>query len=238
VSSIKVATQNRLILAVDTSSSLGSVALARGETIIKTRAFGADRGHSQRLLPAIEELFEDAPFRIGDVDLFAAVVGPGSFTGLRVALACVRGLAGGAACFGALATDVAAWGARGRGGRILAITDLFHGEVFGSVHDSEGMLISKRECGDARSVLAALKDLLTGKVAAIGGGAMKHRPQIEAAFPEITFLDLPEGLAPHLAVLASAQATERTTCRSGNLLPFYLRDPLSRGLLDVKARPL
>jgi tRNA threonylcarbamoyladenosine biosynthesis protein TsaB len=222
---------------MDTSSSLGSVALARGQTILKTRAFEADGGHSQRLLPAIGELFEDSLFRIGDADLFAAVIGPGSFTGLRVALACVRGLAGGAPCFGALATDVAAWGARGRGDRILALTDLFHGEVFGSVHDREGALISKRESGDVLSVIAALRDLLTGKVAAIGGGAMKHRPQIEATLPGITFLDLPGGLAPHLASLASVQATERTTCLSGNLLPFYLRDPLSRGLLNVKARP-
>jgi tRNA threonylcarbamoyladenosine biosynthesis protein TsaB len=236
VPSIKPTTENRLILAVDTSSSLGSVALARGGVVLEARAFEADGGHSKRLLPAIEEVFAAAQLQVGDIDLFAAVLGPGSFTGLRVSLACVRGLAGPTPCFGALATDVAAWGGRGRGESVLAITDLFHGEVFGSVHDDEGRLVSKRACGEAQSVLLGLKDLLTGNAAAIGSGTVKHRAAIEATCPGITFLDLPGGLAPHLASLAAAQATERTSCPSGKLLPFYLRDPVSRGLLDARAR--
>lgn len=125
--------------------SLGSVALARGGTLLKTRAFEADHGHSQRLLPAIEGVFSDAGLAVAEVDLFAVVVGPGSFAGLRVSLANVRGLAGARPCFGALATDVAAWAARGGFGTTLAVTDLFHGEVFASVHDAEGTLISTRE---------------------------------------------------------------------------------------------
>ena len=227
---------NPLILALDTSSSLGSVALARGETILKARAFEADRGHSQRLLPAIDAIFTDAQLQVSDVDLFAAVVGPGSFTGLRVSLACLRGLAGEKPCLGAVVTDVAAWAGRGRGPRILAITDLFHGEVFASVYESDGTLISGREPGDLASVMAALKDLLSEGAVAIGSATLKHRADIESASPGIIILDLNEGLAPHLASLASARASEATTCRAGDLLPFYLRDPLTRGLLNPQAK--
>ncbi len=225
-----------LILALDTSSSLGSVALARGETILKARAFEADRGHSRRLLPAIDAVFADAHQRVGDVDLFAVVTGPGSFTGLRVSLACLRGLAVLKPCFGAIATDVAAWAGRGQGPRILAITDLFHGEVFASVHDREGTLISKRESGDLGAVLAALKGQLSERALAIGSGTLKHRIDIEAACPGITILDLHEGLAPHLASLAAAQASGTTTERAADLLPFYLRDPLTRGLLNTQPK--
>jgi len=81
-----------LILALDTSSSLGSVALARGGTLLESRAFEADHGHSQRLLPAIEGVFVDAGLGAGEVDLFAVVVGPGSFTGLRIGLSIAKGL--------------------------------------------------------------------------------------------------------------------------------------------------
>jgi tRNA threonylcarbamoyladenosine biosynthesis protein TsaB len=173
---------------------------------------------------------------VGDVDLFAVVAGPGSFTGLRVSLACLRGLAGAKPCFGAVATDVAAWAGRERGPKILAITDLFHGEVFASVHDRDGTLISKRESGDLGAVLTALKGLLSEGAVAIGSGTLKHRIDIGTACPGITILDLHEGLAPHLASLAASQASGTTTCPAGDLLPFYLRDPLTRGLLNTRPK--
>lgn len=225
-----------LILALDTSSSLGSVALARGGVLLKTRAFEADHGHSQRLLPAIEGLFADAGVGVADVDLFAVVVGPGSFTGLRVSLASVRGLAGTRPCFGALATDVAAWAARGSGSRILAVTDLFHGEVFASAYDEDGALISNRESGDLGSVLSALRGFVRAPAIATGSAATKHRAEIEAAFPGIHVLALDGGLAPHLVGLATAKASAKTTGPAGELLPFYLRDPLTRGLLSSQPR--
>lgn len=225
-----------LILALDTSSSLGSVALSRGGEVLKAKAFEADHGHSQKLLPAVDSVFTEAGVQAGDVTLFAAITGPGSFTGLRVALACVRGLAGDRPCFGSLGTDVAAWAARGRGQRVLAITDLFHGEVFGSVHDEAGALISGREAGELGTVLKALGAFLAGSVIAVGSAAVKHRDRVAEAVPGAEFLDLPEGLSPHLASLAHAHATEVTTCRASDLMPFYLRDPLTRGLLNSQPK--
>jgi tRNA threonylcarbamoyladenosine biosynthesis protein TsaB len=236
VSSLAPLPPEPLILALDTSSSLGSVALARGGTLLKTHAFEADHGHSQRLLPAIEGAFSDAGVAQAEVDLFAVVVGPGSFTGLRVSLASVRGLAGSKPCFGALATDVAAWAARGRGAAILAVTDLFHGEVFASAHDRDGTLLSNRESGDLPLVLSALRDFVRPPAIATGSAAAKHRNEIEAAFPDIEILALEGGLAPHLAGLAAAQASAETLTPAGELLPFYLRDPLTRGLLNSQPR--
>ncbi len=226
-----------LILALDTSSSLGSVALARGETILATRSFEADHGHSQRLLPAIDSTFTEAGIEPAAVDLFAVVAGPGSFTGLRVSLASMRGLAGRKPCFGALATETAAWAARGRGAHILAITDLFHGEVFASVHDAAGALISKQESGDLDAVLTALKGPLGSPAIAVGSAIRRHRPAIEATFPGIALLDLDGGLAPALASLALARASDSSTLGpASDILPFYLRDPLTRGLLATQPK--
>lgn len=199
--------------------------------MLKSFSFEADHGHSQKLLPAVERLLSESAHTLDQVELFAVVTGPGSFTGLRVSLACVRGLAGDRPCFGAVATDVAAWAARGRAPRILALTDLFHGEVFGALYDDQGHLISRHESGDAGAVLRSLTGSMEGGFLAVGSASLRHRATIEAAHPEARFLDLPEGLAPHLALLASVRATAETRSHSSDLLPFYLRDPLTRGLL-------
>jgi tRNA threonylcarbamoyladenosine biosynthesis protein TsaB len=226
-----------LTLALDTSSSLGSVALLSGSEVWKARAFEADHGHSQKLLPAVDSIFAEAGVQAAHVALFAAITGPGSFTGLRVTLACIRGLAGERPCFGSIGTDVAAWAARGRGKRVLALTDLFHGEVFGSVHDEHGALISGREAGELKGVLAALQELLTDGPIAVGSAASKHRDVIAETIPGVVFHELPEGLAPHLGTLATASASPSTTCRASDLMPFYLRDPLTRGLLNSQPKP-
>lgn len=212
------------------------MALSRGSTLLCTRSFLADRGHSQILLPAVESAFAEAGLRPADVELFAAVVGPGSFTGLRVSLACVRGLAGGRPCLGAVATDVVAWAARGRDRRVLALVDLFHGEVFGAVHDAQGALLSRHESGDLEAVLTALKPFLEADRLAAGSAAVRHRDAMATAIPGLDFLELPEGLAPHLASLAISRNEPANLCSSSDLLPFYLRDPLTRGLLATQPK--
>jgi len=226
-----------LILAIDTSSQLGSVALSLGGVVISAQSFEADHGHSRKLLPAVDSIFLNAGVQPEEVATFAAVTGPGSFTGLRVALSCVRGLAGARPCFGALATDVAAWAGRGRGGPVLALVDLFHGEVFGAVHDQHGALVSGHESGEVAAVLTALGPSLIGHPIVAGSAAHKHRSEISTAFEDATFLNLEEGLAPHLATLAAARASAATTSRASDLMPFYLRDPLTRGLLNTQPKP-
>jgi tRNA threonylcarbamoyladenosine biosynthesis protein TsaB len=175
-------------------------------------------------------LFQETGLDLGEVDLFAAVIGPGSFTGLRVSLACVRGLASEKPCFGGVASDVAAWAARGRGRNILALTDLFHGEIFGGLYNASGDLTGARESGLLEPVMEALRPHASNSPLLIGSAAVRHKDELARCFPQGVFVELPEGLAPHLAHLASVRANEETTCRASDLLPFYLRDPLTRGL--------
>ncbi len=82
-----------LVLAVDTSGRIGSVALARDSKLLVERFFEPARGHGGRLLAEIDEVLRSEGPAPGDVDLFAACAGPGSFTGVRVGLATVNALA-------------------------------------------------------------------------------------------------------------------------------------------------
>src|SRR5438045_9562957 len=84
---------DRLILAVETATRAGSVAVARAESIISIRAGDATVSHSENLIEMIQDVLSRAGATLSEIGLFAAAVGPGSFTGLRIGLATVKALA-------------------------------------------------------------------------------------------------------------------------------------------------
>ncbi|GMG87610.1 tRNA (adenosine(37)-N6)-threonylcarbamoyltransferase complex dimerization subunit type 1 TsaB [Biformimicrobium ophioploci] len=80
------------ILAIDSSSGACSVALLDGEAV--TERFSAElRDHTRRILPMVDELLAGAGLKLSDLDAFAVGRGPGSFTGIRIAISCIQGLA-------------------------------------------------------------------------------------------------------------------------------------------------
>ncbi|HZP24638.1 MAG TPA: tRNA (adenosine(37)-N6)-threonylcarbamoyltransferase complex dimerization subunit type 1 TsaB [Terriglobales bacterium] len=123
-----------LILAIDTSNRQGSVALGRGdaetfETLQLTPVEGGT--YSARLLPTIDALLQQHSLSATDLDGFAIVTGPGSFTGLRVGLATVKGLC--EILHKPLATVSmleAVVTARGSTGHDTAILDASRGEIY------------------------------------------------------------------------------------------------------------
>lgn len=82
-----------LILALDTSSPSGSVAVLRDERIIGSVSTWTDEVYSARMFRHVEFLLQELSLRLEEFDLFAVAAGPGSFTGLRVGLAAVKGWA-------------------------------------------------------------------------------------------------------------------------------------------------
>ncbi|MBJ6723475.1 tRNA (adenosine(37)-N6)-threonylcarbamoyltransferase complex dimerization subunit type 1 TsaB [Geomesophilobacter sediminis] len=81
------------ILTVDTSSNCSSVALSDGASLLGEYLLGEDRLNSGRLFASIAKLLESARLAPTDLDAFAVAIGPGSFTGVRVGIATVKGLA-------------------------------------------------------------------------------------------------------------------------------------------------
>jgi tRNA threonylcarbamoyladenosine biosynthesis protein TsaB len=82
-----------LILGLDTSTSCGSIALADSQKPLGEWNLNVRRTHAGRLLPGIRHLLEETGTRISGIDGFAVSVGPGSFTGLRIALTTAKTLA-------------------------------------------------------------------------------------------------------------------------------------------------
>ena len=82
-----------LILSLDTTSRAGSVALARDAGVLDQQRGDPSRTHGERLPGEIGDLLERHGLTVADVDLYAVAAGPGSFTGLRVGIATIQGLA-------------------------------------------------------------------------------------------------------------------------------------------------
>ena len=81
------------ILAVDTSGVSGSVALIRDNAILSEVIINIGLNHSQTILPAMAQVLESSGVDASAVDLFAVTTGPGSFTGLRIGISLIKGLA-------------------------------------------------------------------------------------------------------------------------------------------------
>jgi tRNA threonylcarbamoyladenosine biosynthesis protein TsaB len=81
------------ILGVDTSTSCGSLGLIEDDEVVGEYTLHREETHSARLIPAIQALLKEARIDIHEIDGMAVSLGPGSFTGLRVGLSAVKGLA-------------------------------------------------------------------------------------------------------------------------------------------------
>lgn len=82
-----------LILALDSTAVVASVALCRDDTPIAAFTVKNGNTHSETLLPMVESVLKTAGYTVDDVDLFACSVGPGSFTGVRIGVSTIKGLA-------------------------------------------------------------------------------------------------------------------------------------------------
>ena len=81
------------ILAIDTSTPVGSIALMEGALLKAQHILNISTTHNQRLLPGIDRLLGDTGWTLDDLDALAVSLGPGSFTGLRIGLSVIKGLA-------------------------------------------------------------------------------------------------------------------------------------------------
>jgi tRNA threonylcarbamoyladenosine biosynthesis protein TsaB len=132
-----------LILAVDTTSEYGSLALVRDGELLEESLLHAPASFSPVLYEELARLLKRHGVKLADVACFAAASGPGTFTGVRVALGCVKGLAeamGRPAVAVSNLQAVARYGtARLRG----VVLDARRGEIYGALYDDAGKLVTE-----------------------------------------------------------------------------------------------
>ncbi len=130
-----------LILAIDTTHAHGSLALARAGNLVEQVALESPSGFAHVVFGHIEALLGRHGVAVGDVDCFAAASGPGAFTGVRVCLACVKGLAEAAGKPAVAVSDLAAIASFGTAPLRAALLDARRGEVYAALYDAAGSLV-------------------------------------------------------------------------------------------------
>lgn len=129
------------LLALDTTNAQGSLALIRDGQLVEQVVVDAPDGFGHILFTEIGALLDRHSLKVRDIDCFAAAAGPGSFTGVRVGLAAIKGLADAARrkCVGVSNLQAVAW--FGTGALRAAWVDARRGEIYGAVYDAQLNLV-------------------------------------------------------------------------------------------------
>ena len=203
-----------------------SVALVSARGLEAELTTEEDRVHSERLLPAIDRLLESAGRTLDDVDAYAVSIGPGSFTGLRVALATVKGLVlGDDRPVVAVPTLAAlAAGAAAAPGPVAALLDARRGEVYGAMYAAAGSLDATLPEGVYRPEELAERLPAEGSVV-VGEGAGPVALRLAELRPELDVL--PAGSvalrAEAVGVLGRRRWAAGDAVAAETLLPRYVR---------------
>jgi len=219
-----------LLLAIETSSLHGSVALGRGEDVLADRELSPDRKHAAELLPAIRALLTETGSEPADVGVLCFSQGPGSFTGLRVAatVAQMWQSTNGSQVVAAPTLEVIARNAlvaEGAPRRLAVMLDARRGQVFGAVftRDGNGELHTAADAAlhEVRAWLAGLHR----PCAVLGDGLTQHRQLVLA----MGLVALPEPLgwpsARQVLAVGRRLAAAGRFCAPADIVPAYLRPP-------------
>lgn len=211
------------VLAIDTTTPRGSVAVTTEEEVLGEIRLTVPDSHSARVLPAAVFLLDGLGLSASDVEGYAIAVGPGSFTGLRVGIATIQGLALASArpCLGVPTLDVLARRLCGSGvAAIVAMMDAYRDEVFAAVYDADARLVGEHVVSPPATFLEDAPE----EAAYIGDGAIKYRDMVRAARPRASFPARSLFLAGTLGRMAAQRLAAGEGVAPEELRPLYLRE--------------
>ena len=214
-----------LILAFESSAKAASVALLKDGALVSQYSQCTALTHSRTLLPMAEDMLKNAELSIKDVDMIAVAHGPGSFTGIRIGVSTVKGLAWAAdkPCVGVSTLEAMAWHGLGAGGYICPVMDARRSQVYNAIFKIEdGRPVRVTE--DRPIALSELADeirALNAPVFLVGDGTELTRKYFESA--GIPCVAAPENLRWQSAWGVAMAAMDKEPVSSAELMCVYLR---------------
>lgn len=214
-----------LILAFESSAKAASVALCRDGHLVSQYSQCSGLTHSRTLLPMAEDMLKNAELTLRDVDLIAVAHGPGSFTGIRIGVSTVKGLAwaGDKPCVGISTLEAMAWHGLAAGGVVCPVMDARRSQVYNALFEiKDGR--PQRLCPDRPIALAELAEdvkKLDAPVFLVGDGAAITKAFFDAQ--GIPCRVAPENLLWQDAWGVAMAAMDKEPGNADSLLPVYLR---------------
>jgi len=214
-----------LILAFESSAKAASVALVNDGELISQYSQCTALTHSRTLLPMAEDMLKNAELSVKDVDMIAVAHGPGSFTGIRIGVSTVKGLAWAAdkPCVGVSTLEAMAWHGLSAGGYVCPVMDARRAQVYNAIFRIEnGRPVRVTEDRPiALSELAEEVRALNAPVFLVGDGTELTRKYFESA--GIACVAAPENLRWQSAWGVAMAASDKEPASSAELMCVYLR---------------
>ncbi len=226
-----------IILSLDSTSVTASVAISENGVVLAENFINNGLTHSQTLMPMVEKTLIDSNKNIKDVDLFAITNGPGSFTGVRIGIASVKGMADAMnkKCIAVSTLEAIAEPLKNEDSIACAVMDARCNQVYTAVFDG-----GNRLCEDKAILIDDLGEELkqyNKKIVFIGDGAelcynklCEILPNSQLADENIRYIH-----ASSICRIAEEKAkNNEELIDSANLVPFYLRVPQAERELNNK----
>jgi len=213
------------LLSLDCATIGCSVCVWQEGASIAVRSQNMARGQAEALMPMVQDALRSANLLPGDLDAIAVTRGPGSFTGLRIALSAARGLALSlqVPCVGVTTLEILAQGVSDlerQGRRILACVDSKRADIYVQLFKDDGHPLCEPQAADG----AALAALIQGgfePLVVVGDAAPRAVEMLAALDLDIKLSTAPNIPDPVRIAALAAQRLERAT----TVEPLYLRPP-------------
>lgn len=230
------------LLAIDTSAKAASVCLAQEEHIIGEFFINTSLTHSQTLMPMVEQLCKNAQTPLGEVEAIAVNAGPGSFTGVRIGVAAVKGLAfkNSLPCAAISTLESMAYNALGFNGVVCAVMDARCSQVYNALFRVVGGRV-ERLCDDRALALsdlqAELQQITDETVMLIGDGAQITHDYLRDSLTNVVLspVNIRTQTASSVALAAFEHIRQgEVLLTDEQLMPVYLRLPQAQRELNKR----
>ena len=218
------------ILAIDTTGqTLSSAIFSDGKCLAEFSLF-IEGTHTSRLMPLIDALLKSTNMSISDIDYFACTVGPGSFTGLRIGISTVKGLAyaNGKKVVAVSSLDALTENIPHSSYDVCPLIDARKGEVFAAFYNKEKGVESISKTDEINITPDELIKLVQRKTLFLGSGAVLYKEMLTSklndkaifATDELNYIK-----GRNVAKLAIELIKKRRAIKPDNLVPVYIRKP-------------
>ena len=216
-----------IILGIDSSSKSASASIVKDGTVLCENYINSGLTHSQTLMKLVEDCFKNTGIKSEDIDMIAVTTGPGSFTGVRIGIACAKGIAftHNIKCCPISTLEALSVNAIHFTGKIYSVLDARCSQVYFAEFESDGKTV-KRLCDDCAMTLKEVKEKAineTDSIILVGDGAKICYDYLSDEYKNVYISS--ENQRFTKASCVCFLAIEDNAVESDKLVPNYLRLP-------------
>jgi tRNA threonylcarbamoyl adenosine modification protein YeaZ len=232
------------ILAIDTSSKICSVSILEDKKILIEKHIDDEKSHSQKLMPIISTILEEANLKLADFDLFACSIGPGSFTGVRIGVSTVKAFCDvtnipvvGVSSLEGLAYNSLNSNICNTDNIICSLIDAKNDNVYCGIFQNENNHFEKSEdlCAkNINDIINILNKYSSSPIVFVGDGAIVHKSLILENFSNSLFIEenLNNQTSTSIGICAFNKYNDGIFGDSNSISPLYLRKSQAERALE------